>query len=99
KVALFWAMGSSGDSLQGIAAGHVSRGGALYPARAPHHKIKFFELLPDQRLNLALSRCEVLFRGKIQEAVQPVAVAEAVQAVRGAHQQGKALARPITVRS
>jgi hypothetical protein len=35
-VALFWAMGNSGDSRQGIAARQVSRGGAFYPACAPH---------------------------------------------------------------
>ena len=33
NVALFWAMGSSGDSRQGIAARHAWRAGAFYPAR------------------------------------------------------------------
>ena len=38
NVALFWAMGSSGDSRQGIAARQgMSRGAALSTRRTPHH--------------------------------------------------------------
>src|SRR5262245_19823629 len=41
----------------------MSRGAAHSTRRAPLTiRASFFELLPDQRLNLALSRCEVLFR-------------------------------------